>query len=123
MADNLEKRVYDWIADVSDRLGADRVGNILGGAMVGAARGYKVKLFLPDNASPERKLILRAFGAELVLTNPLEGTDGASGAPVRAAAVTSLIGLRDPKVGERVRRWISSEEDPLVRRAYERALP
>jgi cysteine synthase B len=46
-------------------------------AMVAAARGYKVKLFLPENASPERKLILRAFGAELVLTNPLEGTDGA----------------------------------------------
>jgi S-sulfo-L-cysteine synthase (O-acetyl-L-serine-dependent) len=46
-------------------------------AMVGAARGYRVKLFLPENASPERKLILRAFGAELVLTNPLEGTDGA----------------------------------------------
>ena len=46
-------------------------------AMVGAARGYPVKLFLPDNASPERKLILKAFGAELVLTDPLEGTDGA----------------------------------------------
>jgi len=46
-------------------------------AMVGAAKGYKVKLFLPENASPERKLILRAFGAELVLTDPLEGTDGA----------------------------------------------
>ena len=46
-------------------------------AMVGAARGYRVKLCLPDNASPERKLILRAFGAELVLTDPLEGTDGA----------------------------------------------
>jgi cysteine synthase B len=46
-------------------------------AMVGAARGYKVKLFLPENASRERKLILRALGAELVLTNPLEGTDGA----------------------------------------------
>jgi cysteine synthase B len=46
-------------------------------AMVGAARGYRVKLYLPDNASPERKLILRAFGAELVLTDPLEGTDGA----------------------------------------------
>ena len=46
-------------------------------AMVGAARGYKVKLCLPENASPERKLILRALGAELVLTNPLEGTDGA----------------------------------------------
>ena len=46
-------------------------------AMVGAARGYKVKLCLPENASPERKLILRAFGARLILTNPLEGTDGA----------------------------------------------
>ena len=46
-------------------------------AMIGAARGYKVKLCLPENASPERKLILRAFGAELVLTSPLEGTDGA----------------------------------------------
>ena len=46
-------------------------------SMIGAAKGYKVKLFLPENASPERKLILRAFGAELVLTSPLEGTDGA----------------------------------------------
>jgi cysteine synthase B len=46
-------------------------------AMVGAARGYRVKLCLPENASPERKLILRALGAELVLTSPLEGTDGA----------------------------------------------
>jgi cysteine synthase B len=45
--------------------------------MVGAARGYKVTLCLPENASPERKLILRALGAELVMTSPLEGTDGA----------------------------------------------
>ena len=46
-------------------------------AMIGAARGYKVKLCVPENASQERKLILRAFGAELVLTSPLESTDGA----------------------------------------------
>jgi cysteine synthase B len=46
-------------------------------AMVGAAKGYRVTLCLPDNASPERKMILRAFGAELLMTNPLEGTDGA----------------------------------------------
>jgi S-sulfo-L-cysteine synthase (O-acetyl-L-serine-dependent) len=46
-------------------------------AMVGTARGYRVKLCLPTNASPERKMILRAFGAQLVLTDPLEGTDGA----------------------------------------------
>ena len=46
-------------------------------AMVGAARGYPVTLCLPDNASPERKSMLSALGAELVLTSPLEGTDGA----------------------------------------------
>src|SRR5712691_8703890 len=46
-------------------------------AVLGAARGYRVKLFLPANASPERKMILRALGVELVLTDPLEGTDGA----------------------------------------------
>jgi cysteine synthase B len=46
-------------------------------AMVGAARGYQVRLCVPENASPERKLILRALGAELVLTSPLEGSDGA----------------------------------------------
>jgi cysteine synthase B len=46
-------------------------------AMIGASRGYPVKLCLPENASQERKLILRAFGVELILTDPLEGTDGA----------------------------------------------
>ena len=46
-------------------------------AMIGAAKGYQVKLFLPENASPERIAILRAYGAELVLTDALEGSDGA----------------------------------------------
>lgn len=46
-------------------------------AMIGAARGYGVTLCLPENASPERKRTLAAYGAELVLTDPLEGTDGA----------------------------------------------
>ena len=46
-------------------------------AMIGAARGYKVKLCLPQNASPERKRILKAYGAELILTDPGEGSDGA----------------------------------------------
>ena len=50
-------------------------------AMIGAARGYSVKLCIPENVTPERKRILRAYGAELVLTNPLEGSDGA----IRAA--------------------------------------
>src|SRR5574341_1028440 len=46
-------------------------------AMLGAARGYRVKLVIPANASPERLAILRALGAELVLSDPAEGTDGA----------------------------------------------
>ena len=46
-------------------------------AMLGAARGYRVTLTAPDNISPERLAILRAYGAELILTDPLEGSDGA----------------------------------------------
>lgn len=46
-------------------------------AMIGAALGYPVKLCLPDSASQERKRILRALGAELVITPGDEGTDGA----------------------------------------------
>jgi S-sulfo-L-cysteine synthase (O-acetyl-L-serine-dependent) len=46
-------------------------------AMIAAHRGYKVKLALPKNASRERKQCLHAYGAELILTDPQEGTDGA----------------------------------------------
>jgi cysteine synthase B len=46
-------------------------------AMIGAAKGYRIKLCLPSNASPERKRILKAYGAELILTDPGEGSDGA----------------------------------------------
>lgn len=46
-------------------------------AMIGAACGYRVKLCLPLNANEERKRLLRAFGAELVLTDPRESSDGA----------------------------------------------
>jgi cysteine synthase B len=46
-------------------------------AMLGAARGFSVKLFLPKNVSPERLAILRAYGVDLVFTDPLEGSDGA----------------------------------------------
>ncbi len=46
-------------------------------AMMGAARGYRVKLCMPSNVSAERKRILKAYGAEIVYTDPLEGSDGA----------------------------------------------
>ena len=46
-------------------------------AMVGAALGYRVRLVLPSNVSEERKGIIRFFGAEVVYSDPLEGSDGA----------------------------------------------
>jgi S-sulfo-L-cysteine synthase (O-acetyl-L-serine-dependent) len=46
-------------------------------AMICAARGYRVKLCMPSNASEERKRILKAYGAEIVYTDPMQGSDGA----------------------------------------------
>lgn len=46
-------------------------------AMIGAAKGYQVRLFMPECVSTERRLTLEAFGAEVVLTPAREGTDGA----------------------------------------------
>jgi cysteine synthase B len=46
-------------------------------AMIGAARGIPVTLCVPENVSIERKRILAAYGAEIIWTDPLEGTDGA----------------------------------------------
>lgn len=68
----------------SGRLTSDKVildatsGNTgIAYAMIGAAMDYKVTLCVPENVTPERKRILRAYGAKLVFTNPLEGSDGA----------------------------------------------
>lgn len=49
----------------------------IGLAMVGAAKGYRVKLIMPECVSLERRKVLEAFGAELVLSPGKEGTDGA----------------------------------------------
>ena len=46
-------------------------------AMIAAARGYRVTLTLPKNASAERKRILKLYGAEIIETDPMNGTDGA----------------------------------------------
>jgi cysteine synthase B len=46
-------------------------------AMFGAARGYRVRLCVPANVTAERRRLLEAFGAELVLTDPMEMSDGA----------------------------------------------
>jgi cysteine synthase B len=71
-------------AEVSGQLTSDKAildatsGNTgIAYALIGARRGYRVKLLMPSNASIERKRLLRAYGAELVLTDPAQGSDGA----------------------------------------------
>ncbi|MDA8155509.1 MAG: cysteine synthase family protein [Actinomycetota bacterium] len=71
-------------AEKEGKLGKDRVileatsGNTgIGLAMVGAAKGYKVKLTMPECVSIERRRTLEALGAELLLSPANEGTDGA----------------------------------------------
>jgi cysteine synthase B len=46
-------------------------------AMFGAALGYRVQLFMPANTSEERKKLILAYGAKIIETDPLEGSDGA----------------------------------------------
>ena len=46
-------------------------------AMIAAAKGYRIKLFMPECVSSERRIILEALGAEVLLTPAKEGTDGA----------------------------------------------
>src|SRR5918911_2028735 len=55
-------------------------------ALIGAARGYRVRLCLPGNAGVERKGILRIYGAELIETDPREGIDAPQRLAQRLAA-------------------------------------
>lgn len=71
-------------AEKSGRLTHDKIimdstsGNTgIAYAWIGAVKGYEVELVVPANVSEERKKILRAFGANVIFSNPLEGSDGA----------------------------------------------
>lgn len=80
-------------AEESGKLTKDKVileptsGNMgIALAMIGSAKGYRVKLFMPECVTPERQRILEAYGAEVVLTPAKEGTDGAIRRAHRALA-------------------------------------
>lgn len=71
-------------AERSGRLTPDRVivdstsGNTgIAYAMIGAAKGYRVRLVMPGNVSDERRELVLAYGADIVFSDPMEGSDGA----------------------------------------------
>lgn len=76
-------------------------------AMVGAARGYEVILTMPESVSKERRALIRAFGARLVLTPPTEGMRGAVaraeeiGAKEGAVLVRQFKNLANPEIHRR----------------------
>lgn len=120
---------YNPASSVKDRIGvsivdaAERSGELPPGgtiveatsgntgialAMVGAARGYTVVLTMPESASKERRGLLRAFGAELVLTPAAEGMKGAV---ARAEAVAA------ERPGAVLARQFANEANPAIHRA------
>ncbi|GAB3624386.1 cysteine synthase A [Mariniluteicoccus endophyticus] len=95
-ASSVKDRIGVAIVDAAERSGELKPGGtIVEGtsgntgialALVGAARGYKVKLAMPETMSNERKALLRAYGAELHLT---PGADGMRGAVAKAEELAS----------------------------------
>src|SRR5574341_1074003 len=74
----LRSALTDGLLSPDKRLLDSTSGNMgISYATFGAALGIPVTLTMPSNASPERLSILRALGAEIILTDPLEGSDGA----------------------------------------------
>jgi len=84
---SVKDRAAAAILDRAEASGALRGGKIIldatsgntgiAYAMIAAARGYRLKLCVPGNVTAERLRTLRAYGAEVVITNPMEGSDGA----------------------------------------------
>jgi cysteine synthase A len=120
---------YNPSASVKDRLGVAIVdaaeksgllpkgGTIVEGtsgntgialAMVGAARGYKVILTMPETMSKERRVLLRAYGAELVLT---PGSEGMRGAVEKAAEIVANT------PGAVLAKQFENEANPAIHRA------
>lgn len=115
---SVKDRLGIAIVDAAERSGALRPGGtIVEGtsgntgialAMVGAARGYKVVLAMPESMSVERRKLLRAYGAELVLTPPSEGMRGAVSRAEQIAA---------ERPGAVLARQFENEANPAIHRA------
>ena len=114
---SVKDRAALWMVEDAERTGALVAGKIIleatsgntgiGLALVGAAKGYRVRLVMPANVSEERKRILAALGAEVTLTDPLEGQDGA------------ILAARDLAAKEPERYWYADQySNPANPRAH-----
>ncbi|MGP9845593.1 cysteine synthase A [Brachybacterium sp. 107] len=81
-------------------------------AMVGSSRGYKVILTMPESMSKERRMLLRAFGAELVLTEAAKGMQGAVDKAQEIAAENGAVQVKqfDNPANLEVHRRTTAEE-------------
>ena len=117
-AASVKDRIGVAIIDAAEKSGALRPGGIIvegtsgntgiALAMVGAARGYKVILTMPETMSKERRVLLRAFGAEIVLT---PGPDGMRGA---VEAAKKIVAENDNAIWAQ---QFANEANPAIHRA------
>ncbi|GAB2620272.1 cysteine synthase A [Pseudactinotalea suaedae] len=116
-ANSVKDRIGVAIIDAAERSGELQAGGTIveatsgntgiALAFVGAARGYKVVLTMPETMSNERKMLLRAFGAELVLT---PGSEGMKGAVNRADQIAA------ERPGAVLARQFANEANPEIHR-------
>ncbi|MCL6421883.1 cysteine synthase A [Brachybacterium sp. JHP9] len=81
-------------------------------AMIGASRGYRVVLTMPESMSKERRALLRAFGAELVLTEAAGGMKGAVEKAAQIAAETGAVQVKqfENEANAQIHRETTAEE-------------
>ena len=117
-AGSVKDRIGVAIVDAAEKAGALRPGGTIveatsgntgiALAMVGAARGYRVILAMPETMSTERRVLLRAFGAEIVLT---PGSGGMSGAVEKAQEIVASTG------NAILAQQFANEANPAIHRA------
>lgn len=116
-ASSVKDRIAAAIIDAAEESGALKEGGTIieatsgntgvALAMVGASRGYHVVIAMPSSMSIERRLLMKAFGAELVLTDPKDGISG---------AVAAAEKIRDEREGSIIASQFTNPANPQIHR-------